>query len=195
MCTKFDGPSWIGSVSIVFTSFADRPIDRQTDGQTPAPYHNTSWQVRRNKMTTGPRDGFVKADNSYALYTNSLQTYGTQSLTGSKDGNGTSAGTFIWLHYKQNFVINVFVMGEVYCPFWFSQLGVYQLQPMVPHSPDARLSWAFVVRGFISIISKVKLQEKIQRLKFHYFNICPNILHADADGDTDARGIAIALLH
>ena len=43
------------------------------------------------------------------------------------------------------------------------------------------------------------MQEKIQRLKFHDFNICSNILHADADADTDADadagGIAIALLH
>ena len=39
------------------------------------------------------------------------------------------------------------------------------------------------------------MQEKIQRLKFHDFNICPNILHADADADADAGGIAIALLH
>ena len=43
------------------------------------------------------------------------------------------------------------------------------------------------------MISKVKMQEKIQRLKFHDFNICPNILHVDADADAD--GIAIALLH
>ena len=41
------------------------------------------------------------------------------------------------------------------------------------------------------MISKVKMQEKIQRLKFHDFNICSNILHADAD----AGGIVIALLH
>ena len=41
------------------------------------------------------------------------------------------------------------------------------------------------------------MQEKIQRLKFHDFYICPNILHADAyaDADADAGGIAIALLH
>ena len=41
------------------------------------------------------------------------------------------------------------------------------------------------------------MQEKKQRLKFHDFNICPNILlaDADADADTDAGGIAIALLH
>ena len=42
-------------------------------------------------------------------------------------------------------------------------LGVYQLQPEVPQSPDARLSWAFVVRGFISMINIAKMQEKIQR--------------------------------
>ena len=43
-------------------------------------------------------------------------------------------------------------------------------------------------------MSKVKMQEKIsEKLKFQDFNICPNILHADAD--TDAGGIAIALLH
>ena len=45
------------------------------------------------------------------------------------------------------------------------------------------------------------MQKKNQRLKFHDFNICPNILHADADtdvdadADADAGGIAIALLH
>ena len=39
------------------------------------------------------------------------------------------------------------------------------------------------------------MQEKIQRLKLHDFNICPNIFHADADADADAGGIAIALLH
>ena len=35
------------------------------------------------------------------------------------------------------------------------------------------------------------------RLKFQDFNICPNILHVDADTDADANaeGIAIALLH
>ena len=43
--TNFDGPSWNGSVCIVFTSF----VDRRTDGQTPAPYHNTSRQVGRIK--------------------------------------------------------------------------------------------------------------------------------------------------
>ena len=32
-------------------------------------------------------------------------------------------------------------------------------------------------------------------MKFHDFNICPNILHADVGADTDAGGIAIALLH
>ena len=44
-CTKFDCPSWNGSVCIVFTSF----VDRRTDRQTPAPYHNTSRQVGRIK--------------------------------------------------------------------------------------------------------------------------------------------------
>ena len=39
----------------------------------------------------------------------------------------------------------------------------HTLRPEVPQSPDAGLSWAFVVRGFISIIRKVKMQEKIQR--------------------------------
>ena len=43
------------------------------------------------------------------------------------------------------------------------------------------------------MISKVKMKEKTERLKFQDFNICPNILHADADAD--AGGIAIALLH
>ena len=44
------------------------------------------------------------------------------------------------------------------------------------------------------------MQEKdTERLKFQDFNICPNILYgdanADAAADTDAEGIAIALLH
>ena len=40
------------------------------------------------------------------------------------------------------------------------------------------------------------MQEKnTERLKFQDFNICPNILHVDADADADAGGIAIALLH
>ena len=39
------------------------------------------------------------------------------------------------------------------------------------------------------------MQEKIQRLKFHDFNIFPNILHVDADANADAGGIATALLH
>ena len=36
-----------------------------------------------------------------------------------------------------------------------------------------------------------------ETLKFQHFNICPNILHGDANGDTnaDAGGVAIALLH
>ena len=38
------------------------------------------------------------------------------------------------------------------------------------------------------------MQEKIQKdWNFHDFDICPNILHVDADAD--AGGIAIALLH
>ena len=37
------------------------------------------------------------------------------------------------------------------------------------------------------MISKVKMQEKItERLKFKDFNICPNILHVNADADADA---------
>ena len=52
--------------------------------------------------------------------------------------------------------------------------------------------------------SKLKMQEKnTERLRFQDFNICPNILHADADADADVDadadaddgGTAIALLH
>ena len=32
-------------------------------------------------------------------------------------------------------------------------------------------------------------------LRFQDFNICPNILHVNADVDADAGGIAIAHLH
>ena len=43
------------------------------------------------------------------------------------------------------------------------------------------------------MISKLKMQEKnTERLKFQDFNICTNILHADADGGGKA---IIALLH
>ena len=40
-------------------------------------------------------------------------------------------------------------------------------------------------------------RKNTERLKFQDFNICRNILHADADADADADagGIAIALLH
>ena len=41
--------------------------------------------------------------------------------------------------------------------------GVTIQEPEVPQSPDAHLSWAFVVKSFISMISKVKMQEKIQK--------------------------------
>ena len=41
------------------------------------------------------------------------------------------------------------------------------------------------------------MQEKIQKDWNFKTNICPNILHVDADmdADADAGGIAIALLH
>ena len=38
-------------------------------------------------------------------------------------------------------------------------------------------------------------RKNTERLKFHDFNICPNILHVDADADADTGGIAIAFLH
>ena len=41
MLPSSDRPSWNNSVCFMFTSFVDRPTDRQT----PAPYHNTSRQV------------------------------------------------------------------------------------------------------------------------------------------------------
>ena len=57
---------------------------------------------------------------------------------------------------------------------------------------------SFVVRGFISMMSKVKMQEKknTERLKFQDFNICSNFLHADADADADvdAGGITILVI-
>ena len=57
MCTKFDGPSWNDSVSIVFTRFVDRPTDRQTDRhkdgrkprQTDRRPHHTIIHVRPDK--------------------------------------------------------------------------------------------------------------------------------------------------
>ena len=36
-------------------------------------------------------------------------------------------------------------------------------------------------------------RKNTERLKFQDFNICPNILHVDADVDADARGVAINL--
>ena len=40
-------------------------------------------------------------------------------------------------------------------------------------------------------------RKNTETLKFQDFNICPNILYADADADmdADAEGIAIALMH
>ena len=38
-------------------------------------------------------------------------------------------------------------------------------------------------------------EKKTERLKFQDFNICPNILHVDADADADVGGKAITLLH
>ena len=48
----------------------------------------------------------------------------------------------------------------------------------MPQLPEAQLLLAFV--GFISMINKVKMQEKIQKnSNSKDFNICPNILHVD----------------
>ena len=45
----------------------------------------------------------------------------------------------------------------------------------------------------------IKAERNTKRLNFQDFNICPNILHADADADADADAggihVAIALLH
>ena len=61
---------------------------------------------------------------------------------------------------------------------------------VVPQSPDARLTWAFVVGGFIRM-NKVKAQEQIQKIE-----ICPNILHVDADADAGANaGVLAIVLH
>ena len=38
-------------------------------------------------------------------------------------------------------------------------------------------------------------EKKTEILQFYDFNICSNILHADADTDANAGGIAKALLH
>ena len=43
------------------------------------------------------------------------------------EGNRTSAETFIWLRYKQNFVINLFVIGEVYCICQIMNLTLFKL--------------------------------------------------------------------
>ena len=45
------------------------------------------------------------------------------------------------------------------------------------------------------MIRKVKIQEKLQKdQNSKTCNICPKILHVDADVDADAGGLAIALL-
>ena len=68
----------------------------------------------------------------------------------------------------------------------------------MPQWLDAPLTQFFDVKGFIGMISKVKMQikNKIKRLRIQDFNICPNILHVytDAEVDADARSIAVALL-
>ena len=50
----------------------------------------------------------------------------------------------------------MYVMVDIIWMGFLELKGVEaRITPEVQQSPDARLSWAFVVRGFISMISKV----------------------------------------
>ena len=131
-CTKFDSPSWNGSVCIMSTSFVDRPTERQT----PVPYLNkTSRQVQR------------------------IKTRCLIAFCGYKKEIHWSCQ-----HAGNNFLNLNLNRSRSQCCITRKVLSQWScMQPEVPQSPDARLSWAFVVKGFISIISKVKMQEKIQR--------------------------------
>ena len=117
MYAKFDGPSWNGSVSIVFTSFADRPTDRQTDGQTPAPYHNTSRQVGRIKIEVFGRIGayfclvsigrgrgqakyFYRWRIYISLYTHKVLCLSTTSLYTNWAKNNKKTGHFQQKYWK-----------------------------------------------------------------------------------------------
>ena len=62
----------------------------------------------------------------------------------------------------------------------------------MPQSPDARLPQDFVVRDFISLVHKVKMQEIIKKDWNSKTNICPYILNVDTNTYADARGKAIA---
>ena len=56
------------------------------------------------------------------------------------------------------------------------------LQPEV--SVRCQTAWAFIIRGFISMINNVKIEKN-----------CPNILHVKANVDANTGGIVITLLH
>ena len=135
----------------------------------------------------------VKGHNCFS-YITQCKTYCQSSRRLSVSENLLPCAK-LWLVVHINLVIAYFVQASM-MDYW----------PEVPQSPDARLSWAFVARGFISMISIVARGFiSMIRLKFQDFNICPNILHVDADAnvdadadtdaDADAGGIAIALLH
>ena len=93
--------------------------------------------------------------------------------------NGTSAGTFIWLRYKQNFVINLFVTGEVYCkPLCASSSTVAGMLTMVNpidfggHSSKVKVTMVIVdkygVRGGCYALCSYILDVKAVR-KLAYF--------------------------
>ena len=55
-------------------------------------------------------------------------------------------------------------------------------KPEVSQSPDARLEWIFIVSYSISMINIVRMHKEIQKdWNSKTSNICPNILHVDAD--------------
>ena len=69
------------------------------------------------------------------------------------EDNRTSAGTFIRLRYKQNFVINLFVIGEVYCTLIFCpwHSPTFEEEKIIGHNFWAveasalRFIWTFLV--------------------------------------------------
>ena len=71
--------------------------------------------------------------------------------------------------YVTDTIVSIIPMMGSRSKFWNVWLilsyrtAKYAKLPEVPQSPDVRLLWAFVVSGLISIISTVKMQEKVQR--------------------------------
>ena len=77
----------------------------------------------------------------------------------------------------------------------FNNIGV-KLEPFPIITRDATVTrCTFVVRGFIGLKYKVKMQRKYKKIEIPRLNIRPNILYVDIVAVADSDGIATALSH